>query len=189
MASKVSADRRATSRHGSLAVAAVAPASASGGAPQVATAEARRSGTALGVRCENLSFDLADALGVPEGQGVLVLGVTDGGPADKAGIHAGDVISWVGGQPVADVNRLEGAVAVAPSPVTIVTRRGETTRNVTAEFEAHPATAGGDAAAAQLVGDPLVAALREEVRSLRAEVQKLREEMAAMVKASAARQP
>ena len=60
---------------------------------------------------------------------------------------------------------------------------------MTAEFEAHPATAGGDAAAAQLVGDPLVAALREEVRSLRAEVQKLREEMAAMVKASAARQP
>src|SRR5437870_3914586 len=171
------------------ASASVTLAAASGGAPQVATAEARRSGTALAVRCENLSFDLADALGVPEGQGVLVLGVTDGGPADKAGIHAGDVISWVGGQPVADVNRLEGAVAVAPSPVTIVTRRGETTRNVTAEFEAHPATAGGDAAAAQLVGDPLVAALREEVRSLRAEVQKLREEMAAMVKASAARQP
>jgi predicted metalloprotease with PDZ domain len=157
-----------------------------------APAEVHRNGAAdLGVRCENLSFDLAEALGAIEGQGVLVLKVLGGSPADRAGIRPGDVISWVGDQPVVDVDRLERAVASAPSPVNIVTRRGGTTRNVMAEFDAQ--AAAGEAAAKsdrtdELSGDALVAALRDEVRGLRDEVQKLREELALVAKA-AARQP
>jgi membrane-associated protease RseP (regulator of RpoE activity) len=165
-------------------------------APQPARAEVHRNGAAeLGARCENLSFDLAEALGALEGQGVLVLNVTSGSPADRAGIRPGDVISWVGDQPVVDVDRLEHAVATAPSPVTIVTRRGRTTRNATAEFAAQAATENHSEAGAaagrtlELPGDELVLALRDEVRSLREEVQKLREEFEALARASAVRQP
>ena len=161
--------------------------------PQPAPAEAHRNGAAeLGVRCENLGFDLAEALGTLEGQGVLVLNVTSGSPADLAGIRPGDVISWVGGQSVVDVDRLEHAVTTASSPVTIVTRRGPTTRNVTAEFAAQPATESTAATAsrtAELSGDALTMALRDEVRNLRDEVQKLREEVAALARASVVRQP
>ena len=162
-----------------------------------APAEGHLNGAAeLGVRCENLSYDMAEALGTVEGQGVLVLNVTSGSPADGAGIRAGDVISWVGGQPVADVDRLEHAVATASSPVTIVTRRAQTTRNATAEFAALATTEspGGTAAAAtasrtlELPGDALVLALQDEVRNLHDEVQKLRAELAAFVRASAVRQ-
>lgn len=165
-------------------------------APPSAPAEVHRNGGAeLGVRCENLNFDLAEALGTLEGQGVLVLNVSSGSPADRAGIRPGDVISWVGGQPVVDVDRLEHAVATASSPVTIVTRRGGTTHNVTAEFAALATTEshGGAAATAdrtlELPGDPLVMALRDEVRNLRDELQKLREEVATLARASAVRQP
>jgi hypothetical protein len=105
------------------------------------------------------------------------------------------VISWVGGQPVADVDRLERAVATASSPVTIVTRRGQTTRNATAEFavpaatESHGEAAASASRALELPGDALVLALRDEVLSLREEVAKLREEVAALARASVVRQP
>jgi len=157
-----------------------------------APAEIHRTGSVLGVRCANLSFDLADAVGSLEGQGVLVLSVAAGSPADRAGIRGGDVISWVGSQPVVDVARLDRAVATAPARVSIVTRRGETTRNVTVEFEASASAASGGTAGAHgsdLATDPLVAALRDEVRSLHDEVQKLREEIAVLAKGSAARLP
>jgi serine protease Do len=165
-------------------------------APPPAPAGTHRNGAAeLGVRCENLGFDLAEALGTVEGQGVLVLNVTSGSPADNAGIRPGDVISWVGGQPVADVDRLDHAVATASSPVTIVTRRGQTTRNATAEFavlattESHGETTATASRTLELPGDALMLALRDEVLSLREEVSKLREEVAALARASAVRRP
>jgi serine protease Do len=165
-------------------------------APQPVPAGVHRKGAAdLGVRCENLGFDLAEVLGTLEGQGVLVLNVTSGSPADLAGIRPGDVISWVGGQPVVDVDRLDQVVATATSPATIVTRRGHTTRNMTVEFaalaatESHAEAAATASRALELPGDELVLALRDEVRNLRDEVQKLREEVTALARASVVRQP
>jgi len=55
------------------------------------------SGRRLGVEVDGLSAQLAQYFGVKEG--VLVRSVTDGSPASRAGLKAGDVITSVDGQP------------------------------------------------------------------------------------------
>ena len=46
------------------------------------------------------------AVGLPERDGLLVRGVEDGGPADRAGIERGDLIVGAAGAPVTDVDSL-----------------------------------------------------------------------------------
>lgn len=66
----------------------------------------RASSGRLGITVEDLSSGLSDYFGVKEG--VLVRSVTDGSPAAKAGLKAGDVITAVNGSRVdepSDVSR------------------------------------------------------------------------------------
>jgi len=65
----------------------------------------------LGVRVQNLTDDLAEGMGIPGANGALVADVTDGGPADKAGIKNGDVIIAFDGKPVPDSRALPREVA------------------------------------------------------------------------------
>jgi membrane-associated protease RseP (regulator of RpoE activity) len=60
----------------------------------------------LGIAGDNLTPQLAQYFGVTQGTGVLIAEVTKGGPADKAGLKAGDVIVQVDGQPVRGVEEL-----------------------------------------------------------------------------------
>jgi S1-C subfamily serine protease len=46
------------------------------------------------------------AVGLPERDGLLVRGVEEGGPADRAGIERGDLIVAAGGAPVTGVDDL-----------------------------------------------------------------------------------
>jgi serine protease Do len=46
----------------------------------------------LGVRIQNVTDDIADSLGIEKAKGALVASVTKDGPAEKAGLKAGDVI-------------------------------------------------------------------------------------------------
>jgi serine protease Do len=84
----------------------------------------------LGVRIQDVTPDVAEAMGLAEASGALVTDVPDG-PAKDAGILAGDVITRFDGQPVADAGDLTRRVADAPVgeavPV-IVLREGETER-------------------------------------------------------------
>ena len=158
------------------------PATAAAVAPpdtaQAPIADVRSKGAAgLGVRCENLSLDLAAAVGSKPGQGVLVLAVTTASPADRAGIRPGDVISRVGGEPVVDVDGLDRLLAAATSPLPIVAMRRGTTREVTAEFPAPPPAASTKAGGPEAT-DQLLSSLRDEVRGLREEIRKFREELA-----------
>ncbi|MGN6515072.1 MAG: DegQ family serine endoprotease [Rhizomicrobium sp.] len=65
----------------------------------------------LGVRVQNLTNDLAESMGIPSGNGALVADVTDGGPADKAGLKNGDVIVSFDGKAVPDSRALPREVA------------------------------------------------------------------------------
>lgn len=89
----------------------------------------------LGVQIQDLNEDLADALGVTGGKGVLVTGVTDDSPASKVGIKGGDVIVEVGGTRVDDVNDLRRELAEHEGRVAITLMRRGARRTVEPELE------------------------------------------------------
>ncbi|MGA0032464.1 MAG: DegQ family serine endoprotease, partial [Burkholderiales bacterium] len=65
----------------------------------------------IGVVIQPLTKELADGFGLGKPQGALVNSVEKGGPADKAGVEAGDVILAFDGKPVAaseDLPRIVG---------------------------------------------------------------------------------
>jgi membrane-associated protease RseP (regulator of RpoE activity) len=64
----------------------------------------------LGISGDDLTPQLAQFFGVKQGRGVLISEVTLGGPGDKAGLKAGDVIIQVDGQPVKGVEELRHAL-------------------------------------------------------------------------------
>jgi len=83
----------------------------------------------LGIAIQPVTPELANQLGLNDTRGVLVGGVTDNGPAAKAGIRRGDVIVAFNGQPVGDANTLRNQIASTPpgTPVqlTIVRNKRE----------------------------------------------------------------
>jgi predicted metalloprotease with PDZ domain len=56
----------------------------------------------LGLRGVETTDQLRQALGVPADRGVLLLEVVGGGPAESAGLRAGDVVTHVAGDAVGD---------------------------------------------------------------------------------------
>jgi Do/DeqQ family serine protease len=79
----------------------------------------------LGVGIQNITPELAQSFNVKDARGVLVGSVEAGGPAEKAGIKVGDIITHVNGSRVDDSNELRNRVAsTAPgSDVTITVLR------------------------------------------------------------------
>jgi serine protease Do len=82
----------------------------------------------LGVRIQDVTPDVAEAMGLAVSSGALITDVPDG-PAKDGGMLAGDVITQFDGQPVEDTRDLTRRVADAPIgsavPV-IVLREGQT---------------------------------------------------------------
>jgi serine protease Do len=87
----------------------------------------------LGVRIQDVDVKLASAMSLGSAQGALVDDVEKGGPADKAGFAAGDVIVRAGNTDVAHARDLTRAIARhAPgSKVDVVVRRGGKAETVT----------------------------------------------------------
>jgi serine protease Do len=81
----------------------------------------------LGVLIQKITPDLKDKLKLNNENGALVADVTAGGPADKAGIKRGDVITSFDGKPIRDTAELPYIVASTPVGKTVeveVTRDG-----------------------------------------------------------------
>jgi serine protease Do len=68
-------------------------------------------GSRLGVAVESLTDQLGEYFGVKSGRGVLVAEVTENGPAAKAGLKAGDVITGIDGQKTESVPDLMKAIS------------------------------------------------------------------------------
>jgi serine protease Do/serine protease DegQ len=66
----------------------------------------------LGVSMYTVTPDIAQSLGLANAQGALVSQVVDGSPAEKAGIHTGDVITSVNGQSVKSNGELRNAIGL-----------------------------------------------------------------------------
>ncbi len=65
----------------------------------------------LGVRIQSVTEEIADALGLKEAAGALVAGVIPGGPAEKAKLKEGDIITEFDGKPITQMRRLPRVVA------------------------------------------------------------------------------
>jgi serine protease Do len=82
----------------------------------------------LGAAIQDLNADLSQSFGYEGTEGVLLGDVLDGGPAQKAGLQAGDIVVKYQGKRLKDANQLRHAVA-ATEPGTdaalIVFRNGK----------------------------------------------------------------
>lgn len=65
----------------------------------------------LGVTIQSVDADLASSLNLPAARGAIVTSVATGGPAEKAGLQRGDVITAIDKQPIVDNNSLRNLVA------------------------------------------------------------------------------
>ncbi|MDP1535402.1 MAG: DegQ family serine endoprotease, partial [Rubrivivax sp.] len=95
----------------------------------------------IGVQITPVTKDVAEAIGLGKPAGALVQSVEPGGPADKGGVEAGDIITRVDGKEVeksGDLPRLIGAMKPGSKAALQVFRRGATRELgvVVAEFEA-----------------------------------------------------
>ena len=106
----------------------------------------------IGVQIAPVTKDVAEAIGLGEAKGALVRGVEPDGPAAKAGIEAGDIITRVDGRRVensSDLPRIVGGTKPGTRSAIQVFRRGDykDLRVTVGEFPADTpvAAAGGGA--------------------------------------------
>ncbi len=91
---------------------------------------------ALGIQVQNLTPDMAQQLGYPLGEGVVVTGVAPGGAASEAGIQPGDLIRSVNMKPVNSVDEFQSAMAgVKDGKALLLVRHGEYSRFVTVRLD------------------------------------------------------
>ena len=77
-------------------------------------------GKKLGIGVQNITPDIAQALGLKDATGVVVTQVEPGSPAENAGIQKGDVIHEVDRKPVKDVRGLMDQIAKAKDKESIL---------------------------------------------------------------------
>lgn len=88
----------------------------------------------IGVSTMALTKQLADYFGITGGKGVLVTSVTDDGPAAKAGVRAGDVITAVDGEAIdspGDISRVINRKKEGDITLTVIRNKSQQTIQVT----------------------------------------------------------
>ena len=97
----------------------------------------------IGVRIQQVTQDMQDALSLPSHSGGIVLSMLPGGPAAKAGLHEGDVVLKLNGQEPTDVRALLRAVGASPpgSVAGLLLWQDGTLRKISVPVEEWPADA------------------------------------------------
>lgn len=81
----------------------------------------------IGVQIDQVSKDVAEAIGLGKPEGALVRAVESGSPAEKAGVEAGDIILRLDGkaiEKVSDLPRMVGGLKPGARATVTVFRRG-----------------------------------------------------------------
>jgi serine protease Do len=133
----------------------------------------------IGVQIGEVTKDVAESLGLPKATGALVRSVEPGGPAEKAGLEAGDIVTRFDGKPVdkfGDLPRLVGNTKPGTKSTLQVLRRG-TTRDLSVtvaelEPEARPVAQRGKADPKAPPASTQIASLGLSVVDLTAEQRK-----------------
>jgi serine protease Do len=103
----------------------------------------------IGVTIDQVTKEVAESIGLGKPSGAMVRSVESGGPAEKAGVEAGDIITKVDGRAVekaGDLPRIVGGVKPGAKALLQVFRRGGY-RDLTvtvAEFEPERVARAGD---------------------------------------------
>jgi serine protease Do len=102
--------------------------------PQLRAGKVTRGVIGIGVEPFPLEKDVAEQLGLRNGEGAVVRTVEPGQPAAQAGMEVGDVIVEFNGRPVKDSDSLVAMVVVTKPgtsvPVTVLRNKGRKTLNV-----------------------------------------------------------
>jgi serine protease DegQ len=94
----------------------------------------------IGVGVQDITREIAEALGYPAGSGVLVTQVERGGPAEKGGLRAGDVLREINGRPVTDsIGMLNQIASLQPGEAArLKVRRQQSEREFTVVIGRRP---------------------------------------------------
>ncbi|AJC20190.1 Do family serine endopeptidase [Pandoraea pulmonicola] len=65
----------------------------------------------VGVEPQDITSDIAESFGLQQDSGVIIAGVVQGGPADKAGVQPGDILTKVDGDSIRDTTELLNVIA------------------------------------------------------------------------------
>jgi serine protease Do len=102
--------------------------------PQLRNGKVTRGVIGIRVDRDGVTKDVAQAMGLPSASGAMLASVTPGGPAEKAGLQPGDIITEFNGRPVADSEALVNmVVATKPGtsvPVTVYRKKQKKTMNI-----------------------------------------------------------
>jgi Do/DeqQ family serine protease len=100
----------------------------------------------LGVNGQTVSGEIAQSLGLPRPEGVLISDVYPGSAAARAGVRSGDVILAVDGQPVNEAAELNYRFSThrPGDQIRLDVRQGGQTRTLSARGEPAPATPAKD---------------------------------------------
>ncbi len=115
----------------------------------------------IGVQIQPVNADIADSLGLKKAEGALVAEPQSNGPAAKAGIQSGDVITHVNGQEIRDARDLAKRISSLPPgsnvKLTVISKGAEKTLTMTLgelpqeqKQAARPANEDKDSAATQV---------------------------------------
>jgi len=65
----------------------------------------------VGVEPQDITSDIAESFGLQQDSGVIIAGVVQGGPADKAGVQPGDILTKVNDESIRDTTELLNVIA------------------------------------------------------------------------------
>src|SRR5580700_10840242 len=93
----------------------------------------------LGIDAEDLSGQLGNFFGAPDGEGVLVRSVSAGSAAEKGGLKAGDVITKFDGERIRSLGELREKLAAKNDTATLTVTRNKAEMTLSVSLPAAPA--------------------------------------------------